>query len=379
MRQIYLDYNATTPISPSVREAMEPFLTEHFGNPSSVHATGRICREAIEDARGRVAALLGADSEEIVFTSGGTESNNLAIIGTFSGNPESLAGHFLISALEHPAVKAPAQYLSRCGIAVTIVPCDRQGVIDPHTVEAALRDDTRLVSIMHANNELGTIQPLREITDICHARGIPVHTDAAQSVGKVPTDVDQLDVDFLSVAGHKLYAPKGIGALYVRRSVSLDAILHGAGQERGLRPGTENVASIVGLGRAARLAMQGLEGEYARLESLRDRLLSGLRQTIGTRLTVNGEQARERLPNTLSVNFPDVVASNLLRRCPELCASTGAACHANQVTMSPVLAAIGLSPEVARGTARLSVGWYTSEEDIDRVIQLLSGAWESST
>ena len=377
MRPIYLDYNATTPISPSVHEAMEPFLTEYFGNPSSRHASGRICREAMEDARGRLATLLGADTDEIIFTSGGTESNNLALMGLLAGDGPDRAGHLVISTLEHPAIKAPAEYLARQGIRVTVVACDQHGVVDPNDVEQVLEHDTRLVSIMHANNEVGTVQPVREIADLCHARGIHFHTDAAQSVGKVRTQVDQLDVDLLSIAGHKLYAPKGVGALFVRRGVHITPVLHGAGQEQGLRPGTENVASIVGLGRAAHLASQGLDGEHMRLETLRERLLAGLRHAIGPRLTVNGSHAPERLPNTLSVNFPDVAGADLLRRCPEIRASTGAACHADQVAMSPVLQAIGLPARTARGTVRLSLGWYTSEEDIDRATQLLASAWET--
>ena len=249
MQHIYLDYNATTPIAPSVVDAMTPFLTDHFGNPSSSHALGRAAAEAIEDARAQVAGLLGCSHDEVVFTSGGTESNNMAIKGAmFRGVVGS--GHLIISAIEHPAVVEPAKFLERIGFDLTVVPCDSNGVVQPETVAAAIRPDTRLVSIMHANNEIGTVQPIAQIAAICHKNGILVHTDASQAVGKIPTYVDHMDVDMLTIAGHKLYAPKGIGALYVRDGLDLEPAMHGAGHENGMRPGTENTAFIVGLGRA---------------------------------------------------------------------------------------------------------------------------------
>lgn len=376
MRQIYLDYNATTPIAPSVQEAMLPFLTEHYGNPSSSHAIGRASYEAVEDARGRVASLVGADREEIIFTSGGTESNNLALKGVFFGPKPTLSGHLVISAFEHPAVAEPARWLEKWGVEVTRVPCDRQGMIDPSEVEDALRPDTRLVSIMHANNEIGTVQPLREISHLCHERGVLVHTDAAQSVGKVRTMVDELGVDMLTIAGHKMYGPKGVGALFIRRGVALEPVTHGAGHESGLRPGTENVPYLVALGAAATLAAKGVDREADRLAKLRDLLFQCLREEIGHRLTANGARA-ERLPNTLSVNFPEVVGAELLARIPEICAATGAACHSGTTSMSSTLKAIGLSADVARGTIRLSCGWYTSEEEVQRAASLLIGAWEA--
>ncbi len=378
MRIIYLDYNATTPVAPSVFEAMQPFFTEHYGNPSSDYGLGHACREEIEDARGKVAVLLGADRDEIVFTSGGTESNNLAICGTMLQGVPGLAGHLIISAIEHPAVVEPAKYLERLGFDLTVVECDSRGVVSPARVEAALRPDTRLVSIMHANNETGVIQPLREMSEICREHRVLLHTDAAQTVGKIGALVDELGVDLLSVAGHKLYAPKGIGALYVRRGVRLEPVLHGAGHESGLRPGTENVASIVGLGQASMLAFRSLEESARRLEMLRDRLLEQLSEAIGEKLTVNGRKA-PRLPNTLSVNFPDVAARDMLARLPEMCVSTGSACHSGTPGMSPTLAAMRLDPDEARGTVRISVGWFTSEEEIDRAASLLIGAWESLT
>ena len=375
MRQIYLDYNATTPIAPSVQQAMQPFLAEHYGNPSSSHALGRAAHEAVEDARSQVAGLIGADREEVFFTSCATESNNLAIKGVMFRQSPAVGGHVIISAIEHPAVVEPTKYLERLGFDVTVVNCNRDGVVPISAVEAALRPDTLLVSVMHANNEIGTLQPIRGIAALCHERGVLLHTDAAQSVGKVRTFVDELEVDLLSIAGHKLYAPKGVGAIFVRRGTPLEPLLHGAGHEGGLRSGTENVPHIVGLGKACALAAKSLDEAGKRMENLRERLLLQLREAIGSRLTVNGGRAA-RLPNTLSVNFPDVTGGALLARAPELCASTGAACHSGTTHMSATLAAIGLTPEEAAGTVRLSVGWYTSEEDVDRAASLLVDAWE---
>jgi cysteine desulfurase len=376
MRHIYLDYNATTPVAPTVQEAMRPFLSELYGNPSSGHTLGRACHEAIEDARSQLATLLGADSEELVFTSGGTESNNLALKGILLRAGPPFAGHLVISAIEHPAVVEPARFLNRLGCGLTVVGCTRQGVVDPESVEQALRPETRLVSVMHANNETGVIQPVRAIADLCHRRGVLVHTDAAQTVGKIPTLVEDLGVDLLTVAGHKFYAPKGVGALYVRRGVDLEPVLHGAGHEGGLRAGTENTPYIVALGRAAALAHKALDQSAERLALLRDRMLDRLSEVIGSDLRVHGDGV-DRLPNTLCVDFPDVSGGALLSRTPELCASTGAACHSGAASVSPALAAMGLTAEQARGTVRLSVGWSTSEEEIDRAAELLLDAWES--
>ena len=377
MRPIYLDYNATTPIAPAVQEAMLPFLAQHFGNPSSDHTLGRACYEAVEDARLRVARLLGVDRDEIVFTSGGTESNNLAIKGIALRHAPAGSGHLVISAIEHPAAAEPARYLESLGYGLTLVDCDGQGVIDPEAVEAAIRPDTVLVSIMHANNEIGTVEPISQIAGICRARGVLIHTDAAQTVGKIPTRARELGVDLLSVAGHKMYGPKGIGALYVRRGVALESQMHGAGHERGMRAGTEIVPYIVGLGRAASLAENSLNSSVDHLASLRDRLQRQLCEGIGEDLIVNAAKA-DRLPSTLSVNFPRVSASVMLRRIPELCASTGAACHSGSENLSPTLAAIGLTARITRGTMRLSVGWYTTEEEIDRAVNLLVAAWEGA-
>ncbi|MEQ8789290.1 MAG: cysteine desulfurase family protein [Pirellulaceae bacterium] len=374
MRHIYLDYNATTPIAPSVQEAMLPFLAEHYGDPSSSHALGRACLEALEDARGRVAGLLGCEDEEVVFTSGGTEANNLALKGVMLNGGAVGDGHLVISALEHPAVTEPARYLERLGFDVTVVRGNVDGVVEPDDVAAALRPDTRLVSIMHANDVIGTVQPLRRIAKICRARGVLLHTDAVQSVGKIRAAVDELDVDLLSLSAHKFYGPKGVGALYVRHGVPLESLLHGAGNEGGMRAGTENVPHIVAMGRAASLTAKSLDQAAERLTMLREKLLKRLRETLGEQLTVNGCRA-ERLPNTLSVNFPRVSGQALLARIPELCASPGE-CHGDHGGTSGALSAIGLPAQVAAGTVRLCVGWYTSEEQVDRAASLLIAAWE---
>lgn len=381
MRPIYLDYNATTPVAPEVLEEMLPYLgpapdapNGQFGNPSSSHLLGRAAAAAVDQARNRVARLLGARPQEIVFTSGGSEANNLAIKG-LAWRRAAPAGHLVISSIEHPAVVEPVRFLERLGWQVTVLPTSRHGVVDPTVVSAALRADTVLVSIMHANNEIGTIQPVGEIAAACRKRGVLVHTDAAQSVGKIPVDVDSLGVDLLSVAGHKLYAPKGIGALYVREGVELEPLIHGAAHERGRRAGTENVPYIVALGKACELAGQFLAEGPTRMARLRDRLYEHLCRGIG-RLPINGELA-PRLPNTLSVNFPGVKGHELLALAPEVCASTGAACHSGAAHLSATLRALGISGEEGQGAVRLSLGWYTTEDDVDRAAQMLVKAWNS--
>ena len=376
LKQIYLDYNATTPVSSYVLDAMLPFLKEHHGNPSSAHAAGRVAHEAIEVAREEVSGALGASAEDVFFTSGGTESNNLAIQGVMLQHAPGSGAHLVISNFEHPAVAGPAAHLKRLGYEVTEVPCDKNGVVQVEAVERALRDETVLVSIMHANNEVGTIQPIAQIGELCRGRETLLHTDAAQSVGKLPTFVDELNVDLLTIAGHKVYGPKGVGSLYIRSGVSVDPVIHGAGHERGLRPGTENVAYIVGLGKAMQLARRSLSESSDRLAGLRDRLANQLLNGLGDQAKVHGGQAA-RLPNTLSLVFPGVHGASLLARAPEICASTGSACHESGTAMSATLAALGVTPDEARGTVRLSVGWYTSEEDIDRAASSLLSAWES--
>jgi cysteine desulfurase len=366
---IYLDYNATTPLDPAVFEAMLPYLRDHYGNPSSTHWLGKRAHDAVETARRQVAELIGAYAEEIVFTGGGTEASNHAIKGSFFA-PRSTEAHVVISAIEHPATVRPCEFLKRLGCRVTVVPVDRQGLVDPAAVRKALDRGATLVSIMHSNNEVGTLQPIKEIANIAKERGALMHTDAAQSLGKVPVDVNDLGVDLLSIAGHKLYAPKGVGVLFVRRGVQLEPCLHGAGHEGGRRAGTENVPYLVGLGTASVLAREALPGATDKLRRLRDRLWDRLRTRLGERVVLNGHP-EQRLPNTLNANFLGNIGAELLAKIPELAASTGSACHEGSVKLSPVLDAMGVLPEVGRGALRLTVGRFTTEEEIDRAAALL--------
>ncbi len=375
MRRIYLDYNATTPIAPEVRSAMQPFLAEHYGNPSSDHSLGRACSEAITDAREQVAVLIGAEPDELVFTGGGTESNNMALKGIFLGETSFLTGHLIISEIEHPATTVPAAYLEKLGVAVSRVPCDGKGFVDPQEVEKAIRPDTRLVSIMLANNEVGSLQPLAEITRICHERNVLVHTDAAQAVGKIPVDVKSMGVDMLSIAGHKLYAPKGIGAFYVKDSVDLASLLHGASHERGMRAGTENTPYIVGLGQAARLAATRLHASPYDCDK-RSQLCNALEASLGDHCVCNSE-LESCLPNTLSISFSGVVGNELLAAAEEVCASTGAACHSGSTKVSGTLAAMGVSEAQAAGTVRLSTGMFTTRDEIQRAADRLTEAYRS--
>lgn len=376
MRQLYFDHNATTPLPPSVQEAVLPFLKERHGDPASFHASGRACHEAVEDARGHVALLLGCDAEEVVFTSGGTESNNLALKGIASTRGRSAGGHFVISAIEHPSVVESARFLERQGFDLTCVPVTGQGVVQPAAITRAIRGDTLLVSIMLANHEVGALQPIKQIAEACHAAGVPLHTDASQAVGKIRTQVDELQVDLLTVSGHKMCAPKGVGALYVRQGVTLDPIMHGTDHEAGLRAGTPNVAGIVGLGAAAVLVAKTLDASQDRLQTLRDKLLALLRSAIGEELVVHAERA-PRLPNTLTIAFPQVCGHELLTRVPELCAWSGSFGKSDAPAISPTLAAMGVTSELAQGTIRLSLGWHTSADDVEWAASLLLGAWEA--
>jgi cysteine desulfurase len=369
-RRIYLDFNASTPLAPEVVEAMRPFLTDHFGNPSSHHWAGAPAKAAVERARGQVAALLGCAPDEIVFTSGGTESNNHALKGAFLANRHR-GDHVVTSAVEHPAVLQPLRSLERLGARVTVVPVDRRGRVDPEDVRRALTPRTVLVSVMHANNEVGTVQPIAEIAALARAAGALVHTDAAQSAGKIAARVDDLGVDLLSVAGHKLYAPKGVGALYVRRGTALEPLVHGAGHEQGRRAGTENVLLDVGLGAACEVAARWIGMPDVR--ALRDRFEALLAERLGG-VTVNGAGA-ERLPNTASVNFAGQAGADVLARLPGVAASTGSACHAGSVELSAVLAAMRVPPEEGMGAVRFSLGRTTTWEELELVLgQLLAGA-----
>jgi cysteine desulfurase len=368
MKPIYLDYNATTPIDPRVAEAMLPYLMEHFGNPSSSHAYGRRTRKAVDHARRQTAELLGSAAREIVFTSGGSESNNLAIKGVAEAYREK-GRHILTSAVEHPAVTEVCRHLESLGWRVDYLPVDSTGMLDPATVEKALRNETTLVTVMHANNEVGTIQPITDIAALVHARGALMHTDAAQSIGKIPVRGNELGVDLLSMAGHKLYAPKGVGALYIREGIRLTKQTHGADHESNLRAGTENVLEIVGLGEACEIAGSEIENTPAKLSALRDRLETGLRARFPD-LVVNGNLGN-RLPNTASVSFPGAEASTLLAGLDGVAASAGAACHADGVSVSAVLTAMRVPLEVAKGTLRLSVGRFTTEDEVDRAVDLL--------
>ena len=368
---IYLDYNATTPTDPRVAEAMSPFLTGFFGNPSSGHRWGREAKEAVERARSQVAACLGSAADEIIFTSGGSESDNLALRGVIASRG---GGHVVTSAVEHPAVLEVALAMEMEGlIRLTVVGVDDQGRVDPDEVAAALADDTVLVSLMLANNEVGTLQPVAEIAERCRDRGVLVHTDAAQAVGKIPVDVEALGVDLLTVAGHKLYAPKGIGALYLRSGVEIEPIIRGAGHERHLRAGTENILEMAGLGAACELVGEEIDAEVPRLGALRDRLRDRL--TAGVPGLVEHAARASRLPNTLSVSLPGVHAGDLLAAVGErLAASAGAACHGLKIQVSHVLSAMGVGPDVALGTIRLSVGRFTTEDEVDRGAEIILAA-----
>ena len=369
---IYLDYNATTPLLPDVVDAMLPYLREHFGNPSSRHVYGRRTHDAIERARGHVAALIGSDADEIIFTSGGTEANNLAIRGTAARTSRR---RVVTSTVEHPATVRPVAWLEQQGWHVVRVGVDAVGRARVPDLDAAITSATALVTIMHSNNETGVLQPVQEAVYFARRAGAYIHTDAAQSVGKVPIDVRAIEVDLLSIAGHKLYGPKGIGALYVRRGTVLEALTLGAGHERGLRPGTENVASIVGFGAACAIAQHDLDKESVRVRALRDRLWEQLAQAIPD-LALNGNPDN-RLPNTLNVRFPGVSGETLLTATPEIAASTGSACHEGGESASAVLLAMGVPAEAALGSVRLTLGRATSESAVDRAAAALARAWQA--
>jgi cysteine desulfurase len=369
--EIYLDHNASTPLASEVQEAMRPYLELAYGNPSSSHWAGRPARAAVEQARAQVATFLGSRPEEIVFTSGGTESNNAAILGTWFARERS-GGRIVTSAVEHPATQEPCRFLERLGARLTVLPVDRTARVDPADLERELDRDVLLLTIMHANNEVGTIEPIAELAQLARQVGAVVHTDAAQSAGKIPVDVEQLDVDLLSLAGHKLYGPKGIGALYIRRGTPFEPFVHGAGHESGRRSGTESALLAVGLGMACELAREDM-AVNVRIQVLRDRLWERLRGALGEAVVLQGH-LELRLPNTLNVAFRGRRGGEVLAACPGLAASTGAACHGGDTRLSDTLRAMGVDPEVGAGTVRLSLGRHTSEAEVNAAAELLIAA-----
>jgi len=372
IKPIYLDYNGTTPLDPEVIEAMRPFLETEFGNPSSSHWYGIKPKQAVEAARKQVAGILNCNPSEVLFTSGGTESNNHAIFGVARRFREK-GNHIITSNFEHPAVLEVCRYLDSHGFETTYLPVGEDGLVNPDDVARAVRPATILITIMHANNEVGTVQPIDEISRIAKNHGIVMHTDAAQSVGKIPADVEALGVDLLSLAGHKVYAPKGIGALYVRAPLVPEKFCYGAGQEMGWRAGTENVLEIVGLGEASQVAQRDLEKHRARMKFMRDRLHEGLLGRISN-IRVNGD-LEHRLPNTLSISFKGQEANRILEDIGlEVAASAGAACHSDTVEISHVLEAMGVPLEWAKGTLRFSVGRMTTEAEIDKTIRVVAEA-----
>ena len=368
MNQIYLDYNASTPIAGQVRKAMLPFLENHYGNPSSDHFAGVGARQAVEHARRQVATLLNCKPSEIVFTSGASESNNNVLKGVFERLKEK-GNHIITTKIEHPSIIKPCEYLEKQGAKITYIEVDQFGRVNPHEIEEAITDKTILISVMHANNEVGTLQPIEEISEIAKKHHVLFHTDASQSVGKVPVDVGELAVDFLSLAGHKVYAPKGIGALYIREGIELEPLIHGAGHESGRRAGTENVLLVVGLGEACEVAHQNLD-QNIQIQEIRNYFWDGLRQLPNVVLSLNGHPEL-RLPNTLNINFENRVGQDILDLVPQIAASTGSACHTGKVNLSPVLKAMGVKKSVGKGAVRFSLGRYTMKSEIDTTVQLL--------
>jgi cysteine desulfurase len=369
---IYLDYNATTPVDPRVAAAAVPYLTEHFGNPSSTHQYGEAPRQAIRQARGEVAHLLGADPDEIVFTAGGSDSDTLAIRGAALANRDR-GDHVITQATEHPAVLEACRSLEADGFRLTILPVNRHGEVDPGDLEEAITGDATLVSIMLANAETGTVQPVAELARIAHAHGALFHTDAAQAAGKIPVDVTELGVDLLTVVGHKMYAPKGVGALYVRAGTAIQPTTHGGGQEQGRHAGTENVALIAALGAASRIAAESLPQSSRRLAALRDRLHQQLTELLPDRVSLNGHPDR-RLPGTLNVSISNTRGAEVLGATPQIAAATGSACHEGIDEPSPVLSAMGQPPERALAALRFSLGRWTTTSEVEQAARLVAAA-----
>lgn len=364
MRRIYLDYNASTPIDPAVAVAMKPFLEDHYGNPSSGHWAADTAATVLEAARGQVAALLGCQNDEIIFTSGGSEANNLALKGVFFAYRDK-GEHIITTQIEHPAIIAPCRFLERLGAHVTYLPVDGTGRVDPDDLRRAITPRTILVSIMQANNEVGTIQPIEDCARMAQNHNVLFHTDAAQSVGKIPTLVNELGIDLLTIAGHKLYAPKGVGALFVRRGVSHEPLLHGADHERGRRAGTESALLAVGLGKACELARDLTT--MNRVRGLRDRFWREIQSRLGNRVSLNGHPVH-RLPNTLNVSFVNRIGADILRELDGIAASTGSACHSGRIELSPVLQAMGVAPEIGMGAVRFSLGRGTTDDEIQEAV-----------
>ncbi len=377
---IYLDYNATTPVDPIVVETMLPYLSAHFGNPSSAHSYGHAAHHAVSMARTQVAELLGCTPAEITFTGGGSESDNLAIRGVALAHRHR-SNHIITQVTEHPAVLNTCRALERLhGFRVTYLPVDAQGRVNPAAVEEAINDQTILVTVMHANNETGTLQSLVEIAERAHRHGVLVHSDAAQSVGKILTRVKELGVDLLTIAGHKLYAPKGIGALYIRSGLQLESVVYGGGQEAGRRAGTENVANMVALGTACMLAQEQLSESQFRLQRLRDELQRRLEAYLAASgqhpAYLNGHTT-ERLPNTLNISVEGTIGEEVLAATPEIATSTGSACHEGSTDPSPILMAMGMSRERALGALRLTLGRWSTQEEVEKAARLLSETVDS--
>jgi cysteine desulfurase len=372
MRRIYLDHAATTPTRPEVMKAMLPYFTHAFGNPSSIHSLGQEAKGAVEEARTKVAELIGARSEEIVFTSGGTEADNFALKGIAYAN-EDKGNHIITTSIEHHAVLEVCKFLGRRGLRISYLPVDKYGLVDPQDVRKAITDKTILISVMHANNEVGAIEPVEEIGRIAREAGIYFHTDAVQTVGHIPVNVDELKADLLSISAHKLYGPKGAGVLYVRKGTKLVSLMHGGAHEKRRRAGTENVPAIVGLGKAVELAGQEVGKEAERLAYLRDKLIEGLGEKID-HIRLNGHPTR-RLPNNVNVSIDFVEGESMLLNLDlaGICASTGSACSSASLEPSHVLLALGLSPEQAHGSLRFTLGLENTEADVERVLEVLPG------
>jgi cysteine desulfurase len=372
MRRIFLDHAATTPTRPEVVNAMLPYFADSFGNPSSIYSQGQEAKGAVEEARTKVAELIGARSEEIIFTSGGTEADNLALKGVAYAS-EHKGNHIITTSIEHHAVLEACKFLEKRGLEITYLPVDKHGLVNPDDVKKAITDKTILISVMQANNEVGTIEPVEEIGKIAQEAGVHFHSDAVQTVGHIPVNVDELEVDLLTISGHKLYGPKGVGALYVRKGTKLVSLIHGGEQERRRRAGTENVPAIVGLGKAVALAGQEMGKEAERLARLRDKLIEGLAKKID-HIYLNGHPTR-RLPNNVNISVDFVEGESILLNLDleGICASTGSACSSASLEPSHVLLALGLSPEQAHGSLRFTLGRENTEADVERVLEVLPG------